>query len=129
MTKIMRQFSIYLPNKPGELKKLMMKVRRINLAAAATFASKDGAIMRLVPQDAGSFARILKQARVAFTKQDVVMLSAEDRPGGLLKILTKLQRAHVNIEGVYIVGGEGSNGSARCIIESDDTRKACEALA
>ena len=41
-----------------------MKVRRLDLSAGATFANRDGAIMRLVPKDAGSFARILKKARI-----------------------------------------------------------------
>lgn len=127
MLKVMQQFSIYLTNKPGELKKLLLKVKKLNLSAAATFASKDGAIMRIVPQDPGSFQNIMKHNDIQFSKQDVLILSVADRPGGLLKILTKLQRAHINIEGVYIVG-ESDGSNATCVIQSDDIKKVKTAL-
>jgi len=127
MMKVMKQFSIYLPNKPGELKKLLHKVKGLNLNAAATFASRDGAIMRLVPEDPGSFQSILKKDGVAFDRQDVLMVSVADRAGGLLKILAKLQQAHVNIEGLYILGGQ--TGDAMCVIQADDVKGAQKALA
>lgn len=127
MIKIRKQFSIFLPNKPGELKKLLLKVKKLNLSAAATFASKDGAIMRIVPQDPGSFAKILKIAGVSFSKQDVLMMTVSDKPGGLLRILARMQRVHINIEGVYIVG-ESSGNSASCVIQVDDVKAAKMAL-
>ena len=127
MLKVMKQFSVYLPNKPGELKRLLHKVKRLDLTAAATFANKDGAIMRLVPEDKGSFERILKQEHVQYSKEDVVYLTVPDQPGGLLTILTKLQQVHVNIEGVYILGG--TNGEkARCILNVDDVTAAKQCL-
>jgi len=127
MIKIRNQFSIFLPNKPGELKKLLLKVKKINLSAAATFASKDGAIMRIVPQDPGSFAKILKNAGVSFSKQEVLMMTVNDKPGGLLRILSRMQRVHINIEGVYIVG-ESNGTSASCVIQVDDVKAAKMAL-
>ncbi len=127
MVKLAKQFSIFLTNKPGELKKLLHKVKRLNLTAAATFASKDGAIMRLVPQDPGSFQNILKQENTSYSKQDVLIVTVKDAPGSLLRILAKLQRAHVNIEGVYIVGDDQSK-SATCVIQADDIKLAKDAL-
>ncbi len=127
MLKVMKQYSIYLPNKPGELKKLLLKVKKLNLSAAATFASRDGAIMRLIPQDRGSFEAVLKQGGVAFHKDDVLLIHINDHPGGLLKILTKLQKSHVNIEGMYIVG-ESDGKHASCVLQPDDVRTAKAAL-
>ena len=127
MLKIMTQFSFYLPNKPGELKKLLMKVNKLNLYAAATFASKDGAIMRLVPQDPGSFQRVVKQHHLTYNKDKVLAAAVDDRPGGLLKLLTKLQRAHVNIDGMYIAGGVNDN-HASCIMQVSDVEAARTAL-
>ncbi|RJO71924.1 MAG: hypothetical protein C4523_03685 [Myxococcales bacterium] len=127
MIRVMKQFSVFLPNKPGELRKLLLKVRKMNLTAAATFASRDGAIMRLVPQDKGSFENVLKHERVSYSKEDVVMASIEDEPGGLLRVLTTLQQAHVNIEGLYIVGGH-ENGKTHCMIQADDVERAVGAL-
>ncbi len=127
MLKVMKQFSVYLPNKPGELKRLLHKVKKLDLIAAATFANKDGAIMRLVPEDRGSFERVLKQEKVQYSKEDVVYMTVPDKPGGLLTILSKLQQAHVNIEGVYILGG--NNGEqARCVLNVDDVKAAKERL-
>lgn len=125
MLKVMKQYSVYLPNKPGELKRLLHKVKKLDLAAAATFASQDGAIMRLVPQDAGSFNSILKQNNIAATKQDVLMVGVPNQPGGLLRILSKLQQAHVNIEGLYIVGNDGV---ATAVIQAKDANAAKAAL-
>jgi hypothetical protein len=127
MVKVMQQFSIYLPNKPGELRKLLSLVKRLDLCAAATFASRDGAIMRLVAHDAGSFQHALRHHGVSFTKQEVLTLRVDDQPGGLLKILTKLQQAHVNLEGVYVVGDTGSPWAA-CVLEPDDVPRAVAAL-
>lgn len=127
MSKVMKQFSIYLPNKPGELKKLLHKVKKINLSAAATFASKDGAIMRLVPQDTGSFQKIMNQNNINYSKQDVLLLTVKDDPGGLLRILAKLQQAHINIDGLYIVG-ESVGSGATCIIQTGDVKRAQKTL-
>ena len=127
MLKVMTQFSFYLPNKPGELKKLLMKVNKLNLFAAATFATKDGAIMRLVPQDQGSFHRVVKQHHLTFNKDKVLAVAVDDRPGGLLKLLSKLQQAHVNIEGMYIAGGVNDN-HASCIMQVSDVDAARNAL-
>ena len=125
MLKIMKQYSVYLPNKPGELKRLLFKVKKLDLAAAATFASQDGAIMRLVPHDAGSFNSVLKQNSITATKQDVLMISVANRPGGLLRILAKLQQAHVNVEGLYIVG---SGDTATAVLQTKDAKAAKAAL-
>ncbi len=121
--KVHKQFSIFLPNRPGEMKKLLYKVKKLNLTAAATFANQDGAILRLIPDDAGSLASLLKQAKIPFERKDVLVLTVPDKPGGLLSILQRLNRAHVNIEGVYIVG-DPESGRARCVLSLDDINTA-----
>ena len=121
--KVHKQFSIFLPNRPGEMKKLLYKIKKLNLTAAATFASQDGAILRLIPEDAGSLTSLLKQSKIAFERKDVLVLTVPDKPGGLLSILQRLSRVHVNIEGVYIVG-DPESGRARCVLNLDDIKTA-----
>jgi len=127
MSQIAKQFSIFLTNKPGELRKLLLKVKKLNLIAAASFATRDGAIMRIVPQDSGSFKNLMKQNNINFSMQNVLLAEIDNKPGGLASTLTKLQKSHINIEGMYIVGNPSGN-SASCVIQAEDVKAAKAAI-
>lgn len=127
MIKRAKQFTVFLPNKPGVAAKFLGTLGRTNVTAVSVLDSIDGCTVRLVASNATQAARLLSKAKVCCTTQDVLVVDMPNLPGVLKKICGKLGRARVNID--YMYGSAGAKASeAPVVLRVSSIPKAMAAL-
>lgn len=123
-----KQFTLYLENKMGVLASVTKRLaeRGVNIEGISVSASTDVGLVQLVTSHARQTQRILKQARIPFTAQDVALVALSNKPGSLFRIVSKLAKQKVNINYVYATGCACRNGCHCYAIISADDLKAVE---
>jgi hypothetical protein len=124
-----RQISVVLENTSGRLFELTELLFRANVDIRSVWVSEEmefSVVHLIVDKPVLAFEEM--RAKGYFAKMvDVFALKAEDRPGGLMKILEVLKRHDLNIEYVYGFG-EKSENKAVFIFRITDIAKAIEIL-
>ena len=122
-----KQFTVWLPNKPGSAAKFFSTLGKTNLLAVSVLDSVDGCAVRLVASNSNQAARILAKACICSTTQDVLVVDLPNLPGALQKLCRKLARAKVNIE--YMYGSAGARtAEAPVVLRVSSIAKAARAL-
>ena len=104
-----KQISVFLENKPGQLKRMtgVLAANNIDMRALSLAETKDFGIARLVVDDAYEAMNVLKEADFIASLTSVLAVAVPDEPGGLDKLLAIFSEASVNIEYMYaFIGGE-----------------------
>lgn len=124
----MKEFDVYIQDKPGELAKVAEILGRngVNIKAISSERSKNEPMVRIVTDDEATAHTCLTRASVRFGQRDVLTVRIIDRPGELGKIARKLARAMVNVNSIYILGKD--SGMTEMAITVDDEKKAKNAL-
>ena len=124
-----KQISIFLENKPGQLSSIRRALAKasLNLAPLSLADSADFGIVRMIVDDHVKGCDVLAKAGFAVVQTDVVMATVPDRPGGMAEIMEKLDRAGVDIEYSYAYA-LGSGEKAILVCKFDDNAKAEQAL-
>jgi hypothetical protein len=120
-------------NRPGELAKVLRPIAQagVNLHAVAGVAGSGGSgasrasresgtsgtsagtpanVIELLPSQVAAAADALQQAGIQSHQVEVVVTWLPNRPGTLLKACEALATAGINIEGVYVVSTDPSQG-------------------
>jgi len=125
---IVRQYSVFLPNKPGalcEFSKLFVD-QNVNIIGVASEVRDDSGVVRVTVDGDKKIGYILTKA--GFTTVETPMLSVElsDKPGELFRLTDILARNNINITTVYgtAIGGH----RARVLLSVTDAAKAQEIL-
>lgn len=94
-----RQFSIFSPNKVGQLLTLIRLIEssNLNVCALAIVDSADCAIIRLVTTRPERAYELLKQQNVEFCEVDLIAVELPTVPHPILSICTALVPAEINI--------------------------------
>ncbi len=124
----MKEFDVYVQNKPGELAKVceMLGNNGVNIRAIASEGGSRGPMIRIVTDDETTTRSALARSGIGYDLKDVVAVKIQDRPGELGKIARKLARAMVNVDSIYILGKDG--GATEIALTVDDIQKAQAAL-
>jgi len=124
-----QQFSVCLPNQPGELAKLcgVLRQAKVNIVAGSVTDASDACIVRLICDKPAVAARALKRKKVAVMARKVVAVSLPNSPGGLEQAAKKLARAGINIDYMYGTTHPGCD-EAVVVFAVSDPRKAAKAL-
>lgn len=125
-----RQISIFLENKPGQLSAVCRALADagINIATLSLADTADFGIVRMIVDDHVKGCEVLAKAGYAVRETDVVMVTVADRPGGMAELMEKLDRAGVDIEYSYAYAlGQGEK--AVLVFRFADNAKAEAALA
>ena len=95
-----KQISVFLENKPGQLKAMtgVLAANNIDMRALSLAETKDFGIARLVVDDAYEAMKVLKENDFIASLTSVLAVAVPDEPGGLDKLLTIFYEASVNIE-------------------------------
>ena len=125
---IKKQFTLYLENKPGSLSNVAEKLAasKINIEGISVSASTDVGLVQLVTGNATETEKILTSSHVAFTVQDIALLSLTNKPGSLAEVAAKLSNAGVNINYVYATAcdcGEDCKCKCNVVISAPDLKK------
>ncbi|HAE23390.1 MAG TPA: hypothetical protein DCG47_13885 [Spirochaetaceae bacterium] len=124
-----KQTSVALENKEGRLFELTYLLMRNQIDIRSFFVNEaaefSGVHMILDKPDLA--LKVLKEKGYFVREVEVFALKADDRPGGLLKVLTVLKENGLNIEYVYGFG-EKHEGKAIFVFRISDIDKAIEVI-
>ena len=123
---IEKQFTIYLENKPGILADVTSKLAKakVNIEGISVAESTDTAIVQLVVDRAQAAAKTFKQAKIAYTVQNVALVHLTNKPGSLARIVSQIAKFRININYVYATGCACKKGcDCYAVIGAPDLKK------
>ncbi len=121
-----KQISVFLENKPGNLKKMtgFLAANNIDIRAISLAETKDFGIARLIVDDAFSAVNTLKNNDFIASLTSVLAIEIPDETGGLDKLLSIFADAGVNIEYMYAFQSIKSADHAYMIFRVAHTQEA-----
>lgn len=126
---MVKQISVFLENKEGRLAEVTKTIADsgINIRAMSIADTTDFGILRLIVNDPQRASDVLIGAEYTISVKEVVAIGIDDKPGGLSKALTCLQKDGIVIEYMYAFLGK-CEGKALVILKLSDNEKAVEIL-
>jgi len=123
------QLSVFLENRRGRLTVpcAALADAGINILALTLADTERFGILRLIIRDHEKAKAILESCGFVVKITDVLAIEVEDQPGGLGRLLVRLETAGVNVEYVYAFTVHDP-GKAVMIFRFTDTKKAIQAL-
>ncbi|MEW5950329.1 MAG: ACT domain-containing protein [Elusimicrobia bacterium] len=126
--KAVKQYTVFLPNKPGSLSNFveLFANEGINIIGIASEIHDESGIVKIAIDSDKKLSYIL--TRAGFTTLETTMISIDlmDRPGELLKLTKVLGENNINITTVY--GTAFGGAMSRVLINVSDPQKAIEVL-
>ncbi len=101
----MEEFVVRLKHRPGGLERVAQVLNKhgVNIESLASEANGEGAIIKIVTNDAKSTEKALEESNIPFTVNDVLVAKVLHRPGELYKLASKLASANININSIYLL--------------------------
>ena len=98
-----RQISIFLENKPGQLSAICrdLAAADVNIATLSLADTSDFGIVRLIVDDHEKARAVLAGKGHVVNVREVIGVCVPDRPGGMGEVMSVLDEAGVNIEYSY----------------------------
>jgi len=127
--KIMKQFSIFLVNKPGVLAGVTSALAKakVNIIALSLMDSGEHGTLRIVCTESEKAREVLGSAHDRWTESDVLVMTLNNQPGAFARVAEKLSREHVNITYAYCTGG-AAEGKTSAVFKLADLKKAQQIL-
>src|SRR5436190_23121772 len=100
---ITKQLALFLENRPGMLARVCdaLSSANINIYAISTSDTVDHAVVRMVVSDPDKAMYVFEEHGSLVVEDEVLMISGDNKPGGLAKLAHKLAAAKINIEYAY----------------------------
>lgn len=127
---LVRQFSVFLPNKVGALLDIvkLLNASHAHVVALSITESTDSSIARLVVSDPELVENVFAEHDVAFGVCEMVVVEMSEVANQLAKLLAALLMAEVNVHFTYPLLTR-PNGFAALAMHVDDTDCASNVLA
>lgn len=125
----LKQFSIFMPNRPGALARLaeLFSAEGINILGIASEVRDDSGLVRIaLPPDADVSA-VLSRAGFSSVETHILSVEVDDRHGELFRVTEALAQAKINITTVYGTAVDGAR-TARILVAVQNADKALEVL-
>ena len=124
----MRDCSIQLTNKPGDLARVAEALARrgVNIKALAGLSINGMAVARILPDDIVAARGAFEAANIRFTESEVHVVLLENKSGVMAELTKRLGEAHVNLEAIYVAGI--ADDLVELAIVTDDPKKAKKIL-
>src|SRR5262249_59483574 len=105
----MRDFSIHLTHRPGELARVATALSRtgVNIKSVAGLTFGNQGLLRIIADDVDAARRALQEAHIPFEEHELIPVLLENQAGELAEVASKLSNAGVNLQALYVVGLEG----------------------
>lgn len=127
MVKIVKQYTVFLPNKPGALHSFveLFSKEGINIIGISSEIHDESGIVRIAVDSDKKLSYIL--TRAGFTTLETTMISVilPDQPGELEKLTKLLAENNINITNIY---GTCAGTPSRILINVSDIDKALALL-
>jgi hypothetical protein len=129
MLQIVKQFAIFLDNRPGALARTCqaLSAQRVNILAMSIADSVDHAIVRLVVDRPDLAQDVLAQLHALVQVRDVIMMDVPNEHGAVARIAERLAEAGINIEYAYCTGSPTQQAGS-LILRANDLEAAVNAL-
>jgi len=126
---LVKQFSVFMPNKVGVMLDLVKLLNRQNthVVALSVSESTDSAIARVIVSDPGRVEELFHERNVAFGVCEVVIVELQEVATQLVKLLAALVMAEVNVHFAYSLLIR-PRGFAAIALHVDDTECASSVL-
>ena len=126
--KLIRQYTVFLPNVPGALAKFveLFANEGINIIGLASEIRDDSGVVRIAVDGDRKVSHILTGAGFTTIETPMISLELADKPGQLLRLTQGLSENNINITTVYAPSFGGASG--RLLMNASDTDKALEVL-
>ncbi|MBR0600357.1 ACT domain-containing protein [Sinanaerobacter chloroacetimidivorans] len=100
---LIKQISIFIPNKKGSLSQLtdILIAHNIDIRAIAVFDTSEFGILRIVVNNPDKALEVLKEEGFVAKVSKVLAVEPDDEPGSLNRIFTVLKDNEINIEYIY----------------------------
>jgi len=124
-----KQVAVFLEHKPGRLADIShcLAENNVNIRALSLADTTDFGILRLVADNTEKAQKVLKENGFTVGVTEVIGVAAEDKPGGMDKILQVTSKAALNIEYMYAFT-QKSGESGILLFKFDDPEKAMAAF-
>ena len=124
-----RQISIFLENKPGQLSAICRDLADagINIATLSLADTADFGIVRMIVDDHEKAKAVLAEKGHVVNVREVIAVCVPDRPGGMAEVMQVLDKAGANIEYSYAFAFHRGE-KAVLVFRFDDNNKAESAL-
>lgn len=122
-----RQLSVFLENRTGRINEVtrILAGNGINLTAFSLAENAEFGILRLIVSDVDTAVKVLKEAHLGVSVNDVICLTCSNIPGSLSTILEHLSNEDIFIEYMYAFSqGETAN----IVIRPTDVERGVEIL-
>jgi hypothetical protein len=125
-----KQLSVTMENVPGQLERLcrVLAQAKVNIRGLSVADATDLATIRLLVSDPAAAQKALREAGLACSTQEVLVLELDDKPGALETVAARLGAARVNIQYIYGSGDSGK-GKGVLVLKADDVDLARQTLA
>ena len=119
-----KQVSVFLENKPGQLSAMtkLLADNNVDMRALSLAETQDFGIARLIVDDIYEAANVLRNGDFIANFSHVLAFAVPDEPGGLNKLLSAFDDAGVNIEYMYAFLGAKDVKHAYMIFRVTDTK-------
>lgn len=124
-----KQISVFVENKPGQLAEFtkLLKQNNIDMRALSIAETPDFGILRVIVDDSYKTACVLKEADYIFSITPVLAVAIADEAGGLDKILNILADGGINLDYTYAFITRQKD-VAYMVFRVDDNEKAKDVL-
>lgn len=126
---ITKQLALFLENRPGMLARICeaLSAAKINIYALSTSDTVDHIVVRMVVSDPVKALFVFEEHGTLVVEDDVVMLTADNKPGSLAKVAQQLAAGKVNIEYAYSATPPDAK-KGLLILRVSDAKKAMKLL-
>ena len=126
---LVRQFSVFLPNKVGAMLDVvkLLNAHNTHVVALSVSESTDSAIARIIVSDPERVENLFKEHNIAFGVCEVVVVELREVATQLVKLLAALFMAEVNVHFTYPLLIQ-PRGQAALALHVDDTDCASSVL-
>jgi hypothetical protein len=124
----MRDCSIQLTNKPGDLARVAEALARrgVNIKAITAQSIGGMAMARILPDDIVVARSAFEAANIKFTESEVHIILLENKAGVVANVTERLGAAGVNLEAIYVTGV--ADDLVELAIVGDDPKKTKKVL-
>jgi hypothetical protein len=132
MTKV-EYYSVVVPNKPGKGAHVLSALKEggVNFTGIWGYpVGKNKSRIDMAPEDAALLRKVAKKLQIDIgEKQTAFHIAAEEHPGAVAEVLTKLAAKDINVYAVQALCAGNGRFGALVQVDRADVKKAAKALA
>lgn len=124
---VIRQFSIFMPNRPGALSRLtqLFTDGDVNILGIASEVRDDSGMVRIAVGNDKDLSGLLTKGGFASVESSLLSVEVSDKPGALSHLAKDLAAHKINITTVY---GTALGQASRILFAVENTEKARKLL-